>query len=61
LGEPDQSFEHSIFEGASNRLYIMALSERLSLVVVTPIGILLGVIRHNLRRARRELGMPVLT
>ena len=61
LGEPDQPFEHSIFEGTSNRLYIMALSERLSLVVVTPIGIPLGVIRHNLRRARRELGMSALT
>jgi CheY-like chemotaxis protein/predicted regulator of Ras-like GTPase activity (Roadblock/LC7/MglB family) len=61
LGEPDQPFEHSIFEGESDRLYIMALSERLSLVVVTPVGIPLGVIRHNLRRARRELDMSALT
>jgi CheY-like chemotaxis protein/predicted regulator of Ras-like GTPase activity (Roadblock/LC7/MglB family) len=61
LGEPDQPFEHSIFEGDSNRLYIMALSGSLSLVVVTPIGIPLGVIRHNLRRARRQLAKSALT
>lgn len=61
LGEPDRPFEHSIFEGDSNRLYLMALSESLSLVVVTPVSIPLGVIRHNLRRARRELDKSALT
>jgi len=55
LGQPDIPFEHNMFESASLRLYVMALPGEQLLVVVTPIGTPLGMIRQNLRRASRDL------
>ena len=55
LGQPDIPFEHNMFESGSLRLYVMALSGERLLVVVTPIGTALGMIRQNLRRASRDL------
>jgi CheY-like chemotaxis protein/predicted regulator of Ras-like GTPase activity (Roadblock/LC7/MglB family) len=57
LGEPDEPFGHNMFEGNSIRLYVMTLPDNLALVAVTPVSIPLGTIRHNLRRAGRELGL----
>jgi DNA-binding response OmpR family regulator len=61
LGQPDAPFEHNMFEGEGLRLYAMALASDLLLVVQTPLGIPLGTIRHNLRRASRELASLALT
>lgn len=61
LDQPDQPFEHNMFEGGSLRLYVMTLSESLMLVVVAPISTPLGTIRHNLRRAGRDLADGALT
>ena len=61
LGLPDVPFEHNMFEGDALRLYAMALAEETLLVLVTPISTPLGTIRHNLRRASRDLGALALT
>jgi CheY-like chemotaxis protein/predicted regulator of Ras-like GTPase activity (Roadblock/LC7/MglB family) len=61
LDQPDVPFEHNMFEGESLRLYIMALSSELFLVVVVPMSTPLGTIRHNLRRADRDLARLALT
>jgi CheY-like chemotaxis protein/predicted regulator of Ras-like GTPase activity (Roadblock/LC7/MglB family) len=61
LGQPDGLFEHNMFESKTLRLYIMALPENLSLVIVTPASTPLGTIRYNMRRARRELARRTLT
>jgi predicted regulator of Ras-like GTPase activity (Roadblock/LC7/MglB family) len=55
LGQPDRPFEHNMFESDSLRLYAMSLPGELLLTVVTPTSTPLGTIRHNLRRAAREL------
>ena len=55
LGQPDEAFEHNMFENDRSRLYIMALPGDLVVVIVTPINTPLGTIRHNLRRAGRHL------
>jgi len=55
LGQPDRPFEHNIFESDSLRLYAMSLPGEMLLTVVTPTNTPLGTIRHNLRRAAREL------
>jgi CheY-like chemotaxis protein len=61
LGQADAPFEHNMFEGGALRLYIMHLSEYLFLIVVSPLTTPLGTIRHNLRRAGRELADLALT
>lgn len=61
LGQPDEPFEHNMFENNSLRLYIMALPENLLLVIVAPVSTPLGTIRHNSRRAARDLAGVVLT
>jgi CheY-like chemotaxis protein/predicted regulator of Ras-like GTPase activity (Roadblock/LC7/MglB family) len=61
LAQPDVPFEHNMFENESSRLYIMTLPANLALVIITPIHTPLGTIRHNLRRAGRELGIRTLT
>ena len=55
LGQADRPFEHNMFESDSARVYAMSLPGELLLTVVTPLGTPLGTIRHNLRRAAREL------
>jgi CheY-like chemotaxis protein len=55
LGEPDRPFEHNMFETESLRLYTMSVPGERLLTVVTPASAPLGTIRHNLRRAAREL------
>lgn len=55
LGQPDEVFEHNMFENDRSRLYIMALPGSLALVIFTPINTPLGTVRHNLRRAGRHL------
>ncbi|MFN2225828.1 MAG: response regulator [Anaerolineae bacterium] len=55
LGQPDEAFEHNMFENDRSRLYIMTLPGDLALVLVTPINTPLGTIRHNLRRTSRHL------
>jgi DNA-binding NtrC family response regulator len=55
LGQPDSPFEHNMFESDSLRLYAMSLPGEMLLTVVTPTSTPLGTIRHNLRRAAREL------
>ena len=55
LGEPDRPFEHNMFETDSLRLYAMSMPEEMLLAVVTPTSAPLGTIRHNLRRAARQL------
>ena len=55
LGQPDRPFEHNMFESDSLRLYAMSLPGEMLLTVVTPTSTPLGTIRHNLRRAAREL------
>jgi len=57
LEQSEAPFEHNMFEGSRLRVYALALSAELLLVVVTPIGTPLGTIRHNLRRARRDLAL----
>lgn len=61
LGQPDEPFEHNMFENDASRLYIMALPENLALVIVTPTRTPLGTIRHNLRRTWRHLNRLALT
>jgi CheY-like chemotaxis protein len=61
LGQPDEPFEHNMFENDVSRLYIMTLPGDLSLVVVGPVHTPLGTIRHNLRRAWRQLDRLALT
>jgi CheY-like chemotaxis protein/predicted regulator of Ras-like GTPase activity (Roadblock/LC7/MglB family) len=61
LGQRDSAFEHNMFESESLRLYIMILSGNHLLVIVTPVNTPLGTIRHNLRRARRDLDRRALT
>jgi CheY-like chemotaxis protein/predicted regulator of Ras-like GTPase activity (Roadblock/LC7/MglB family) len=61
LGRPDAPFKHNMFESDSLRLYIMVLDENVLLLVVTPINTPLGTIRHNMRRARRDLVDLALT
>lgn len=56
-GQPDGCFEHNMFEGNSSRLYVMALPQDLLLVTITPIHTPLGTVRHNHRRAVRQLGL----
>jgi CheY-like chemotaxis protein/predicted regulator of Ras-like GTPase activity (Roadblock/LC7/MglB family) len=55
-GQGDSPFEHNMLEGASSRLYVMVLSSDLLLVTVTPSQTPLGTVRHNQRRAARQLG-----
>ena len=55
LGQPDQPFEHHMFESDSLKLYMMTLYGDQLLLVVTPSTPRLGTIRHNLRRAARAL------
>lgn len=61
LGQPDEPFEHNMFENDISRLYIMTLPRNLALVIVTPIHTPLGTIRHNLRRTWRYLDRLALT
>jgi CheY-like chemotaxis protein/predicted regulator of Ras-like GTPase activity (Roadblock/LC7/MglB family) len=61
FGQPDVPFEHNMFESSTQRLYVMTLPGDLVLVVVTPVSTHLGTIRHNLRRAARELAALALT
>jgi predicted regulator of Ras-like GTPase activity (Roadblock/LC7/MglB family) len=61
LGQPDEPFEHNMFENRSLRLYIMALPQNLLLVIVAPVRTPLGTIRHNSRRAARDLAGLALT
>ena len=61
LGQPDEPFEHNMFEGSGIRLYVMTLPGDLVLVVITPMSTNLGTIRHNLRRTARELAALALT
>ncbi len=61
LGQPDQPFEHNMFESGLLRLYAMILPGSLMLVVITPTSTPLGTIRHNLRRAGRDLAVRALT
>jgi DNA-binding response OmpR family regulator len=57
LGQPDRPFEHNMFETDSLRLYAMSVPESMLLAVVTPTSTPLGTIRHNLRRAARDLAL----
>jgi len=60
LGQPDAPFEHNMFESASFRLYILSLPGSLCLFLAAPLDAPLGAVRHNLRRAGRELaGIPL--
>lgn len=61
LGQLDKPFEHNMFETDSLRLYAMSVPETMLLVVVTPTSTPLGTIRHNLRRAARELAQSATT
>lgn len=55
LGQPNEPYKHNMFENDESRLYVMALPGERFVVVVTPIHTPLGTIRHNLRRASREI------
>jgi CheY-like chemotaxis protein len=61
LGQPDEPFEHNVFESRSLRLYIMTLPAEVLLVIVAPMSTALGAVRHNLRRAGRDLASLSLT
>ncbi len=61
LDQREAIYEHNMFESATARLYIMTLPGDLLLVVAGPVSIPLGTVRHNLRRASRELGELTLT
>jgi CheY-like chemotaxis protein/predicted regulator of Ras-like GTPase activity (Roadblock/LC7/MglB family) len=61
LGHPDLPFEHNMFEAGDWRLYVLVLQPALLLAVVTPLSTHLGTIRHNLRRAGRDLTGLALT
>jgi predicted regulator of Ras-like GTPase activity (Roadblock/LC7/MglB family) len=58
---PDTPFEHNMFESKSLRLYIMALSETLLLMIITPISTQLGTIRYTMRRAASKVAGSALT
>ena len=60
-GQPDQPFEHNMFENDNLRLYIMTLPQNLQLVIVTPPSTPLGTVRYNLRRSVRRLDALALT
>jgi CheY-like chemotaxis protein/predicted regulator of Ras-like GTPase activity (Roadblock/LC7/MglB family) len=55
LGKGDRAYEHNMFENKDSRLYVMVLPDDLALLVVTSMHTPLGTIRHNLRRASRQL------
>jgi len=55
LGQPDEPYRHNMFENEHSRLYLAALPDHMIIAVVTSIHTPLGTIRHNLRRASREL------
>jgi ActR/RegA family two-component response regulator len=55
LGQPNRPFEHNMFEGDSVRLYALALPDTNVLILAGPSSTPLGTIRHNLRRAARNL------
>jgi CheY-like chemotaxis protein len=55
LDQPNRPFEHNMFESDSVRLYALALPEDLLLIVAGPASTPLGTIRHNLRRAARDV------
>jgi DNA-binding NtrC family response regulator len=61
LGQPEVPFEHNMFESPSLRLYVMVVATRAFLVAVTPMSTPLGTVRHNLRRASRDLSAVVFT
>lgn len=61
LGGPDLPFEHNMFESESHRLYILSLPGYLGLLLAAPLEAPLGAVRHNLRRAGRELTKIALT
>ena len=61
LGEPDVPFEHHIVEGSLVLWYILTLPGNLWLVMVVPLSTSLGIVRHSLRRVRRDLAALVLT
>lgn len=61
LGQPDLPFEHNMFESGSYRVYILSLPDDLCLLLAAPLGAPLGAVRHNLRRAGRELAAFRLT
>jgi hypothetical protein len=50
-----------MFEAGDWRLYVLVLQPALLLAVVTPLSTHLGTIRHNLRRAGRDLTGLALT
>jgi CheY-like chemotaxis protein/predicted regulator of Ras-like GTPase activity (Roadblock/LC7/MglB family) len=56
-GQGSSAFEHLMLEGTDSRLYVMVLPQVLLLVTVTPIHTPLGTVRHNHRRAGRQLGL----
>jgi CheY-like chemotaxis protein/predicted regulator of Ras-like GTPase activity (Roadblock/LC7/MglB family) len=56
-GQGGSAFEHFMLEGTDARLYVMVLPQSLLLVTVTPIHTPLGTVRHNHRRAGRQLGL----
>lgn len=58
---PDTPFEHNMFESQSLRLYIMALSENLLLMIITPVSTQLGTIRYTMRRAANRVTGLALT
>lgn len=57
LGQANVPFEHNMFESGTIRLYVMVLPGDRLLLVMTPIGTPLGMVRTNLRRAARDLGV----
>jgi len=61
LGQPDEPFEHNMFENKALRLYITTLPQNLLLMIVTPVATPLGTVRYNLRRASRTLDNVALT
>jgi CheY-like chemotaxis protein len=61
LGQPELPFEHNMFEGQDLRLYVMVVASGALLVAVTPMSTPLGTVRHNLRRASRDLPKVALT
>ncbi|MGQ9600083.1 MAG: response regulator [Anaerolineae bacterium] len=61
LEQSDAPFEHHIVEGNLLRWYILTLPGNLWLVMVVPLSTSLGIIRHSLRQAKRDLASLVLT
>ena len=56
-GQGSSAFAHFMLEGTDARLYVMVLPQDLLLLTVTPIHTPLGTVRHNHRRAGRQLGL----